>query len=567
MKPSLLLFLATLGLTTVSAQNLRSLPPLPAPPAQPETAPDAGRKVVTPALRGIRVLAVNGDPTAPASAGVDLAGLALPGDSSLRAKLEGRLGRPLDFTDIRRIADEIRAACAAAGRHFVQVNVPPQDITNGVLTLVVVEARLGETKVVGARAFSEASYRGALHLAPGQLIDKTQLDADIDWIGRSGYRQATAQFAPGAQLGLTDVTLHVEERRPWSFNLGYTDSGTATTDDERVFAGFTWGNAFDRAQELSYQLTTSPDLKTSVSHSGSYTVPIDRWRQLFRVDGAWSTIHADMAAPFDSKGYSWQVGLNYEIPLRPRKLGAAGALTHSVTAGFDFKETNNNIEFSSMPITDNTTQVVQFRIGYDASLQDAHGATGFQLTGVFSLGGLAGNNDDAAFAGSRSGAKASYAYVNVGVQRQTKLPQGFSHTVSLTGQLTTENLLGSEQLGLGGANSVRGYDEGLVYGDQGILLRNEIMLPAFKLLGRTGKAHWVDSVRLLGFWDYGAVGSRHLLADEDPHLILSSLGVGLRYQFGEHFNLRFDYGWQQKDVGFSTREEHGRGHVNATVTW
>ena len=119
----------------------------------------AGLKLVTPSLKGLRVLAGEASLAAPGSAGVDLTGIPLLAGSSLPAKLQPRIGRPLYFTDIARISAEIRSACVAAGRQFVQVIVPPQDITSGVLTFVVIEAKLGQLKVVGAKSFSEASYR------------------------------------------------------------------------------------------------------------------------------------------------------------------------------------------------------------------------------------------------------------------------------------------------------------------------------------------------------------------------------------------------------------------------
>jgi hemolysin activation/secretion protein len=555
MKSSILFFFA------LSAAILPGQDGAPVPPSKPADT----SAVVLPALKGIR-LVPEGAALASPSSGVDLLALPALEGSSVRETLTARIGQPFRISDINAIIRDLKAAYAGLGRPFVEVLVPPQDITSGTLTLTVIEGRIGKVQVAGAKWFSETSYLADLRLVPGQPINKRQLDADLDWLGRSGYRRATLQAAPGAGLGTTDLVLTVQERRPWGFNLGYSDSGTASTDDERISAGVTWGNAFGRGEELSYQLTTSPDLQTSVAHSGSYVVPIDRWHHVFRADVAWSNIRADIPVPFDSKGYSWQIGFNYEIPLKPAKLGTVG-ITHSLTAGLDVKETNNNIEFSSVPVTDNTTQIVQVRASYDASAQDKLGGTSLRITGVFSPGGLMDDNDDAAFAGSRSGSEANYAYLNLSVQRQTKLPAGFGHGVTLTGQISSANLLGSEQLGLGGANSVRGYDEGLVYGDQGILLRNEITFPALQGLSRLGQGWPRDSVRLLGFWDYGVARSKHLLAGEDPNLVLSSVGLGLRYQVGDHFNLRFDYGWQQKEVGFPTREERGRGHVSATVSW
>jgi len=48
-----------------------------------------------------------------------------------------------------------------------------------------------------------------------------------------------------------------------------------------------------------------------------------------------------------------------------------------------------------------------------------------------------------------------------------------------------ENLLSSEQLGLDGANSEHGFNEGIIYGDRGYLPRDELsapVIPVEKLL-------------------------------------------------------------------------------------
>jgi hemolysin activation/secretion protein len=271
--------------------------------------------------------------------------------------------------------------------------------------------------------------------------------------------------------------------------------------------------------------------------------------------------------PFDSKGYAWQLGLDYEIPLQDWNFGPAVRIKQSLTLGADVKQTNNNIEFSSTPVTDNTTRIIQLRAGWNGSFQDRFGNTSLSVTAVASPGGIGAYNDDASFAASRARAEAKYAYANVDLRRTTALPHGFSHVLGFTAQIASGNLLGSEQLGFGGAHSVRGYDEGIVFGDQGILLHNELVAPPFHLLGRLGKFALRDSVTLLGFWDYGVARNRELLVDEDPNVILASIGVGIRYQLANRLSAQFDYGWQQKDPGFTTRETHGRGHVSVNYTW
>ncbi len=559
MKKFFILLFAVVAAVMVAAQNLNTLPgPAPTP------APD---RTIATKLAGIRLLPDSTQVAAPAAPGVDVS--AVPGlaNSSLAADLGRRIGQPLRFSDLRDIMAEIRGFYERAGKRFVNVLVPPQDLTAGVLTFVVIEARLGAVKVEGAQRVGADDYLRNFDLHPGQVVDTARLDRDLAWLGRAGYRQVSAEAQPGTAAGTTDLTLRVREARRWKFFTGYADTGTVSTDDERLFAGASWGDVGGRDCELSYQLTTSPDLRTSVTNSGSYALPIDRWRHILRASAAWSTIRADVPDPFDSKGYAWQLMLDYEIPLRDWDLGHVGKVKQSFTLGADVKQTNNNIEFSATPVTDTTTRIIQLRANWNGRLEDRLGSTSLSVTGVFSPGGMGAHNDDASFAASRGGAGANYAYGNLDLQRTTALPQGFSHVLGVTAQLSTGNLIGSEQLGFGGARSVRGYDEGVVFGDQGIILRNEIYAPSFGLLGRLGRIKLRDSVGLLAFWDYGVAKSRKLLPNEDPSVILASVGVGVRYQLASRLSAQFDYGWQQKDLGFPTRETHGRGHVSVTMNW
>ena len=311
---SILLF-AVAASVALPAQNLNTLP-APAPTAVPGT-----ERPIAARLAGIRLLPDSTQVSAPVSPGVNVS--AVPGlaGSPLAAALDRRIGQPLRFSDLRGIIADIRGFYERAGKRFVQVLVPPQDLTSGVLTFVVIEARLGTVKVEGAQRFQPGDYLRSFELHPGQVIDTARLDADLAWLDRAGYRQVSAEAQPGAASGTTDLVLRVREARPWKFFVGYADSGTVSTDDERVFAGGSWGDLGGRDRELSYQLTTSPDLRTSVTNSGSYALPVEKWRHLLRISAAWSSIRADVPDPFDSKGYAWQLGLDYEIPLRDWNLG------------------------------------------------------------------------------------------------------------------------------------------------------------------------------------------------------------------------------------------------------
>ncbi len=59
----------------------------------------------------------------------------------------------------------------------------------------------------------------------------------------------------------------------------------------------------------------------------------------------------------------------------------------------------------------------------------------------------------------------------------------------------------------------------------------------------------------------------HWANDNPADFFLASFGVGLRWQVARNLSVRFDYGWQLTDSGFSTRNRSSRAHVGVTVSF
>jgi len=134
--------------------------------------------------------------------------------------------------------------------------------------------------------------------------------------------------------------------------------------------------------------------------------------------------------------------------------------------------------------------------------------------------------------------------------------------------LANHNLLPSEQLGMGGYATARGYEEREGNGDQGYFISNEIRTPAINLSHFFTKSPLLeDKVQLLGFWDYGEIQNVDLLASEKPHYFFSSVGPGLRYTLSRHFSLRFDYGWQLIHTGLGPPGQNSRAHLGVVATY
>lgn len=518
-----------------------------------------------PRVAALKALVFLDDPASVKRAGLDVP----PGldvtripdlqDPAFAARMARYLDKPVSLASIDALIRDVIGYYEERDRPFVVVTSPEQDITNGVLQLLVVEGKVGQVKVVGAKVFDEKLYRSGLGLKPGDPIDRRKLDADVQFLNRNPFRDVTAQLEPGQAFGTTDILLRTKERDPLRLYAGYDNTGTRSADTNRVLAGVNWGNVFGLGHELSYQLTASPNFDNFLAHSATYIAPLP-WHHLLTLFGSYADIKGKDTGPFNLKGHSHQLGVRYEIPLT-----RVDGLTHSLVAGLDYKRTNNNLEFGLATVSASGADVAQGVVAYQGRLVDAWGASAFSASVFLSPGGLTGRNSDTAFQTLRAFARSDYAYTNVQMQRITRLPAGYTWHVSAEAQLASANLLGSEQLGAGGFASVRGYDEREANGDEGYVLRNELHTPAFNfesvLPGRRAQ------LELLTFVDYGFVHNKHLLPGEPRHVELASAGVGTRFSVDQNVSFRFDYGWQLRDDGVPGGTRHGRPHIALLVSY
>jgi hypothetical protein len=253
-----------------------------------------------------------------------------------------------------------------------------------------------------------------------------------------------------------------------------------------------------------------------------------------------------------------------------------------IALGYEFKTSNNNLEFGGFEVSDLTTEINQLLLVYDASLHDDYGVTTVENSLVYSPGDITAQNKDAFFAAQFPYAKANYLYDHLFIQRVTGLPAdsdlakslgwmgGATLITKFVGQIANGNLLPSEQLGAGGADSVRGYDERVANGAQGILASQEIRTPTFSL------AKWIlnqespydDSTQVGAFFDYGSVSDKQTLPGAPKSIELTSAGLSLHTLAGPDANLRIDlnYGWQLRRLPYAN--DHSQfGHVAVTAAY
>lgn len=530
--------------------------PAPANPAPAPAGPVVDdTTVLVPTLAGLRLIPSADRLNASALAlekAVSVDGLPWLPPAKVEAIAAEFLSRPLTRGGLTRLTRELVILCRNADHPVVDVYVPPQDVSGGVVQVVVLVARLGALRVEGERWFPESLLAGEIRLKPGQEITGESLLQDIDWLNQNPFRQVDLVYERGRDPGETDVILRVADERPERAYAGYDDTGNQETGLGRLFAGFNLGNLWEADNELNYQYTRGTDAERLQADSASYILPLP-WRHSLTVFGSWARAESEADRFFDLVGTSWQAGLRYAIPLP-----VVARYTESLTLGADYKWTNNNLGFGGTQVFSSPASVAQAVASYSGVMGDPEGTTRGSVTAFYSPGGVGGENNDAAFEVQRAGAKAAYGYVLASVSRLQRLPQDFTAVLSGLGQWSSGRLLATEQFGLGGEDSIRGYDDRLFNGDDGLSGQLELRTPSRHFLGRVP-----DQSQALAFLDGGRDWQNGARPNETEATLLSA-GLGVRLQVGAHGTFKADYGWQlERQPG--TRP--GRFHVSAVLSY
>jgi hemolysin activation/secretion protein len=572
-----MLLLAGLGLNAARAAEDydRIAPKQPAayPPANPNAVPTVGtaskgnpHQVL---VKHLNALVFVPTPQAVVKSGlsahgIDLGKVTPPAPEDFASKFMPYLGQPMTRGGLNDMVKSIIVYYRDHHHPVVDVAVPAQDITNGVLQVVVLEARVGNVTVAGNRWFSSSEIRDGVSVQPGDTIDSEQLQANLDFLNQNPFRTTDVVYRPGEKFGLTDLTLQTRDRFPARVFAGYEDSGDIETGIDRYFAGFNYGDLFGLGQQLNYQYTTSGNFDSLRAHSGSYVIPLP-WEHTLTFFGSYVDTKGQLPSLFGVTGRSYQVSGRYSVPLPTFSISKVN-YKQSIAAGFDYKYNDNSLEFGNALAAGTLYTVDQFVLAYDGAESDPWGSTTIDENLYLSPGGWGSNNNDAAFSNAHAGATADYVYNTLVLERLTRLPADWSLILRGTLQTSNANLVPSEQLGFGGYDTVRGYDEREVNTDDGFIFTTEVRSPTISAGDLLHLAPFKDQLQFLAFWDYGSASNHAPLPGESNEIPLSSLGVGLRYSINTYLSVRYDYAFQLLNTGFDN--DHGsRSDIGVVISY
>ncbi len=432
-------------------------------------------------------------------------------------------GRTLDDVESARAA--LEKLYQDQGYQAARVEVPPQQARRGVIFLKVTEGRIGRLRVTGSRYSDIDKIRaGAPSLEEGKVPDFDDISRDVVALNQRSDRRVTPELKPGAEPGMLDVDLKVEDRVPISASAELNNRYSADTTKLRFNASASYDNLWQQGHAFGGSLQTTPlDWFDEVMvYSGFYMARFETLPEwTFQASATKQDSNISTLTGVAVAGRGEVYGLR-----ATRSLPSAPGTFHSFSFGIDRKHFTQQVNAAG---TATDTPVTYFPISllYSGAIEREQSQTEFFAGVTLHLRGM--GSDSAEFDLNRFRADPSFVTLRVDFSHTIKLPAGFTLTGRTQGQLASGPLLSNEQFAAGGLDTVRGYLEGESLGDHGILGSLELGSPSVIPAGSRG-----NSLTFHAFVDAGALILTEALPDQDSRFALASYGAGMRMRFFSH---------------------------------
>lgn len=485
--------------------------------------------------------------------------------------LDPFIGKQRQYGDVQRAIEALRQHYRARGFGVVWVVAPEQDLDRGVVTLRVIEARIGKVTIAGNRFFDDSNIRASLPALREDLPPRARdISANVQLANENPAKQVDVALRPAEKQGVVDATVDVIDVRPLKAFLTLDNSGNEQTGDYRLGVGVQHANLFNRDHVGTLSYVTSPEKWDEVSlYSASYRLPLYSWGDSMDFIAAYSDVSAGTAqtaaGPLTFSGKGTVYGLRYNQLLARR-----GEYSHRIVYGLDHRAYRNECALGDFgaagcgPAAVDVT-VRPISVAYSGNWSRPGRISDFYAALSQNIPGAA-NGQESDFNAARpspngeDGAPSHYTILRLGASTVGAFESNWQVRGAISAQYSEDALVSGEQFGISGATAVRGFREREIVRDTGYIANLELYSP--NLAGRLVPGE--GNLRGLLFYDVGRAAFNPLAGETTQHVSIASVGAGLRWNIQRNFNMRFDWA-RVTDSGGSKNAGDFRGHLSVYV--
>ncbi|GLQ91470.1 ShlB/FhaC/HecB family hemolysin secretion/activation protein [Dyella acidisoli] len=464
----------------------------------------------------------------------------------IEGSMEPYLGPGRSMNDVHAARDALQKLYQSKGYQSVVVEIPPQQVKNGVILLQVTENSIGRLRVEGAKYHSPQEIRDAVpSLAQGTVPDFNQVQKELTDLNKQPGRQVVPLLSPGSMPQTMDVTLKVDDTYPLHGSVEVNNDHSAYTPDLRTIASVRYDNLWQLGHTISATYIVAPqDRHATEVYALSYLAPLNTdWSLLGSAYKSNSNANTLGGTTVLGKGNAVSLQATKQLPV----LG--GDYTQMVSFGISRKHFEQNIQLGGQTLQAPLTYY-PLSASYTGQRTGEKSTLGFTFTGNFGWRGVGSSNQ--AFDNQRYNARDNFADLRLDLNYAHSFAGDFAVATRASAQASTQPLISSEQFAAGGMSSVRGYLSAEETADNGAIASVELRTPSIHSWVGSFANDWrfhifVDSARLMLI---------DPLAEQRGRFTLLSTGVGTSFTVFHYVNGDLEYAYPLRD-GVQTRAHDG----------
>jgi hemolysin activation/secretion protein len=388
-------------------------------------------------------------------------------------------------------------------------------------------------RVKNSRYFDLAKIKEkAPSLKEGTLPNFKDVTSDIVALNQWPDRRVTPALRAGVAPGTIDVDLNVEDKPPIHASVELNDRQAPNTTSERINATVHYDNLWQLGHSFTFSYQVAPERPSdaqvfSASYLARVTDTVSLLAYGLKSDSDVATVGGlNVVGPGETIGFRAVV-----------TLPTADNFFHTISFGADYKDYGQTTQLG----TDTFSTPVSYYplvASYSATWQQESALTQLNAGVTLNIRGLGSSFDE--FDAKRFGANSSFTHVNADLSRTQDLGSGYQFYAKVQGQVADGPLVSSEQFSLGGMDTVRGYYESEVLGDNGVAGTVEFRSPDIgawlqsNVKDETGMGtpRYVtfNEWRLFAFGDKGYADIYRPLPEQQDQFRLGSYGFGARFK-------------------------------------
>jgi hemolysin activation/secretion protein len=469
-------------------------------------------------------------------------------------------GRQKVYGDIQKALESLEGEYRQRGFGTVQVYVPEQELTSGIVKIQVTEATVGKVEITGAQFHDVDNIRASIpQLQQGAAPNMRQLSENIQLANENPSKQLELTLGVADEGDKVNAKLTVTDEDPQRFTVTMDNTGTRMSGRHRIGLQYQHANVANLDQVATFNYQTALDAPSGVKvdiFSFGYRLP------LYALGDSIDVIYANSSTNTPASvltGSPFGMGVNGKgevFALRYNHIFARqGEYSSRLIAGLDYKHINARCTFNGNPVLPfpgnpdplMTASCIPYTLRpvsltYSGQWQKPGQIIDFNVGGIyhaFPMGeryAHAQGLDRYSFVTSRP-TNDQFAALRFGGSYMQAMESNWLLRAAFTGQHANNPLPAGEQIGLAGSTAVRGFAERGVSADRGYVANLEAYSPDYA--GAMGIA---GSFKFVGFLDW-ASGHNLRASGTLSHAVssnIASVGLGFRYSLKKDVTAKLD---------------------------